>query len=202
MGATVWDMTSKGQVMGHRLGSVPYSPAQMRIITASLTLFGEHGVSGTSLQMIAETIGVTKAAVYHQFRTKEAIVVAAVEVELGRFEEVLNVAEAERDEDALKTLLSEVIDQAVARRRIVNTLLHDPVIARLLAEREPFQHFHDRLYRVLLGDETDARARLRVAMVTSAIGGAVTHPLVSDLDEATLRDGLTILTRRFLDLDA
>jgi predicted DNA-binding protein YlxM (UPF0122 family) len=37
-------------------------------------LFGQYGVSGTSLQMIAEHIGVTKAAVYHQFRTKEEIV--------------------------------------------------------------------------------------------------------------------------------
>ncbi len=36
--------------------------------------------------MIADAIGVTKAAVYHQFKTKEEIVVAAVEVELARLE--------------------------------------------------------------------------------------------------------------------
>jgi AcrR family transcriptional regulator len=30
-------------------------------------------VSGTSLQMIAGAMGVTKAAVYHQFKTKEEI---------------------------------------------------------------------------------------------------------------------------------
>jgi AcrR family transcriptional regulator len=56
----------------------------MRIVTAALVLFSEHGVSGTSLQMIADAIGVTKAAVYHQFRTKEAIVVAAVGRSVGR----------------------------------------------------------------------------------------------------------------------
>jgi AcrR family transcriptional regulator len=194
-------MTSAERLPDHPFGSAPHTAAQMRIVTASLTLFGEHGVSGTSLQMIADAIGVTKAAVYHQFKTKEAIVVAAVEVELGRFEQVLNAAEAGPDRDALETLLTEVTVIAVARRRMVSTLLHDPVIARLLAEHAPFQHFMGRLYRVLLGGETNGQARLRVAMLTSAIGGAVTHPLVSNLDDATLRSGLTTLARRLLEPD-
>jgi AcrR family transcriptional regulator len=184
------------------LGRVPYRAAQMRILTASLALFGEHGVSGTSLQMIAEAIGVTKAAVYHQFKTKEAIVVAAVELELVGLEAALDAAASgHRDQGALETLLAEVIDLAVARRRMVNSLLHDPVIVRLLAEHEPFQQFMARLYHALLGADGGATARLRVAMITSAIGGAVTHPLVADLDDATLRTELLRFTRRFLDID-
>lgn len=194
-------MSSTGQVAGERLGAPAYSATQMRIVMAALRLFGEHGVNGTSLQMIADAVGVTKAAVYHQFKTKEAIVAAAVEVDLGRLEEALDEAEtAEGDRDALETLLIQVIDLAVGRRRMVNTLLHDPVIVRLLAEHAPFQRFMERLYSALLGDETDAKARLRVAMIASAIGGAVTHPLVADLDEATLRTELLHSTRAFLDL--
>jgi AcrR family transcriptional regulator len=42
------------------------SPAKSRIASAATALFAEHGVGGTSLQMIADAIGVTKAAVYHQ----------------------------------------------------------------------------------------------------------------------------------------
>src|SRR5690348_12609144 len=37
------------------------SPAKARIISAAAGLFTEHGVGGTSLQMIADAIGVTKA---------------------------------------------------------------------------------------------------------------------------------------------
>jgi AcrR family transcriptional regulator len=33
------------------------------VLDAALDLFAEHG--GTSLQMIADAIGITKAAVYH-----------------------------------------------------------------------------------------------------------------------------------------
>lgn len=194
-------MNAAGPAVAQRLGSVPYSAAQMRIVAAALDLFAERGVSGTSLQMIADTIGVTKAAVYHQFRTKEAIVVAVVEVELARLETALDAAESgERGPSALEALLTQVIDLAVGRRRIVSTLEHDPVIVRLLADHEPFQRFMARLFRVLLGEEVDARARVRAAMVASAIGGAVTHPLVAGLDDATLRTELLHLARTFLDL--
>jgi AcrR family transcriptional regulator len=173
----------------------------MRIVTAALDLFGRHGVSGTSLQMIADAVGVTKAAVYHQFNAKEAIVVATVEVELAGLEGTLDAVEAgERGPNALEGLLARVIDLAVERRRMVNALMHDPVIVRLLADYEPFQEFTARLFRVLLGGEVDARSRVRAAMIASAIGGAVTHPLVMGLDHTTLRSELLELTREFLDV--
>jgi AcrR family transcriptional regulator len=181
-------------------GSRPYSAAQLRIATAAIDLFAEFGVGATTLQMIADRIGVTKAAVYHQFKTKEGIVIAAMEVELGKLEAALAEAEADPGPRARETLLRQVIDLSVARRRIVSTLQHDPVIVRLLANHAPFQVFVTRLFGALLGDDTDAAARLRVAMVASAIGAVVTHPLVADLDDVGLRDGIFDLSREFLGL--
>jgi hypothetical protein len=37
-------------------------------------------------------------------------------------------------------------------------------------------------------------------MVSAAIGGAVTHPLVTDLDDETLRALLQRIARRFVDI--
>ena len=182
------------------LGSTPYSQAQLRIATTAIDLFAEFGVGATTLQMIADGIGVTKAAVYHQFKTKEGIVIAAMEVELGKLEVALAEVEADPGPRAREILLRQVIDLSVARRRVVSTLQHDPVIVRLLADHAPFQVFVTRLFGALLGDETDSGARLRVAMVASAIGAVVTHPLVADLDDATLRDGVFDLSREFLNL--
>ena len=194
-------MNSTGPLPVGPFGSASYSGAQARIINASLELFEKHGVSGTSLQMIADAIGVTKAAVYHQFKTKEEIVVAAVEVELSRLEVALEAAEADAHRPrALAQLLAQVIDLAVERRRMVITLQHDPAVVRLLAERKPFQQFMERLYRVLLGDGIGAGVRVRVAMISTAIGGAVMHPLVADLDDDTLRLELRRLTEEFLGL--
>ena len=82
---------------GTGIGVIEYSAARTRVLDAALDLFARHGVSGTSLQMIAEAVGITKAAVYHQFRTKEQIVLAVTERELGRLEPALSEAEAHDD---------------------------------------------------------------------------------------------------------
>lgn len=184
-----------------RPGPAPYSDAQVRTATVALDLFTTHGVSGTSLQMIADALGVTKAAVYHQFKRKEAIVVAAVELELRRLEPALDAAErGDGGPAAIGELLRQVIDLAVGRRSLVSTLQHDPVIARLLAEHEPFEQYMQRLFRALLGGSSDAGARVRVAMVASAIGGAVSHPLVAGLDDAMVRSELLDLSLQVLGL--
>ena len=176
------------------------SAAQHRILDAALTLIADYGVGGTSLQMIADAVGVTKAAVYHQFRTKEELVIALTERELGRLDDALEAAEAEESRRGPReVLLSRVIDMAVERRRAASTLQFDPVIIRLLADHEPFQQFLTRLYGVLLGDAGD-EARVRAAMLSGAIGVAVVHPLVADVDDESLRSQLLLLTRRLLAL--
>ncbi len=181
--------------------SGPYSAAQTRTIAAALELFAQHGVSGTSLQMIADALGVTKAAVYHQFKTKEGIVLAVAEAELAGLEAALDAAEAEESGlRAREVLLTQVIDLAVARRRMVSTLQTDPVIVRFLAEHQPFRQLMDRLFTVLVGKDADAGARVPAAMLSAAIGGAVVHPLVMDLDDETLRYHLLHLARRLFQL--
>ena len=184
-----------------RSPAASYSAAQNRVISAALDLFAEHGVNGTSLQMIADAIGVTKAAVYHQFKTKEEIVVAAADVELLRVEAAVDAAESETSPArARDVLLERVIDLAIERRRKVSTLLNDPVVVRIFARRKPFQQLMGRLSSLLIGDGGGTAARLPAAMLLAAISGAVMHPLVVDLDDDTLRSQLLHLARRFLDL--
>jgi AcrR family transcriptional regulator len=182
-----------------RLRSVPRSAAQTRIINAALDLFAEHGVNGTSLQMIADAIGVTKAAIYHQFKTKDEIVFAAVEVELVKLETALDAAETEESPlRARELVLTQVIDLAVERRRMVSAVQHDPVVVRFLAKDETFRQLMTRLYTVLTAGDVGAEARVRAAMVSAAIGGAVMHPLVMDLDDDTLRSHLIYLTQQLI----
>ena len=186
-------------------GSAPgphtgYSAAQTRVVTAACELFAQHGVGGTSLQMIADALGVTKAAVYHQFRTKDEIVVAAAQTELALLEAAIDVAEAApTPEEARHALVSAVVDLAVERRRMESTLINDPVIIRFFAHHPPFRDVMDRLYRILTGDGGPG-ARLPAAMLTAAISGAVVHPLVAELDDDALRAQLLHLARRFLDM--
>jgi AcrR family transcriptional regulator len=183
------------------VGIRSYSAAQTRIVAAALDLFSEHGVGGTSLQMIADTVGVTKAAVYHQFKTKDEIVIAVAEAELARVQAALDAAESEPDAARARDLLvNRIVDLAVERRRMESTLLGDPVIVRFFGRHDPYRQTMGRLYRILMGDRAGSADVVPAAMLTAAIGGAVMHPLVADLDDATLRLQLLRLARRFLDL--
>jgi AcrR family transcriptional regulator len=181
-------------------GTVP-SAAKTRIVSAAIALFAEHGVGGTSLQMIADAVGVTKAAVYHQFNTKDEIVIAVAEDELARLEAFIAVAEAEPSRArAREVLVDGIIDFAVERGRLTNTVQRDPVIVRFFAQHPHYRSVMDRLYALLMGNDERPLARTTAAMLTAAIAGAATHPIVADLDDETLRRQLRRLARRFLNL--
>ena len=175
-----------------------HSAAKTRITDAAVDLFARYGVGGTSLQMIATRIGVTKAAVYHQFNTKQEIVIAAAEAELARLEVVVSAAEAEPSRAlARDRLVTGMVDLAVAHRRTVSTILNDPVIARFYAEHDSFRSVMDRMSAILVED-SGHEARVSTALLTAAISGTVTHPLVARLDDETLRRQLEQLARRLL----
>jgi AcrR family transcriptional regulator len=201
--ATLGDVGSSEVATERAGGRVAPSAAQARIIAAALDLFPRHGVGGTSLQMIADHIGVTKAAVYHQYNTKDEIILAAAETELARVEAVVAAAETERSRTrARDVLLTGMIDLAVESRRTMSTILTDPVIGGFFADHETFRDVMHRLRRILLGDDHGPEARVRVAMLIAATSGAVMHPFVADLDDDTLRAELLRLARRFLGLRA
>ena len=98
----------------------PRGQGRARVLAAALELFALHGVSGTSLQMIADHLGVTKAAVYYQFHAKEDIVLAVVEGAVeqlrGHIEEAEN---APSPQAATVVALDGLIDVVLAHRQVV-----------------------------------------------------------------------------------
>ncbi|HZQ85955.1 MAG TPA: helix-turn-helix domain-containing protein [Acidimicrobiales bacterium] len=173
--------------------------AQNRVVTAAVELFARNGVGGTSLQMIADEIGVTKAAVYHQYNTKDEIVLAAAEAELARLESVLSQAEAAGSpKQARAALVAGIVDLAVEGRRTVGSILNDPVIVGFFADHRMFRDVMTRLRRLLIGDDTGPEARVQTAILLAAISGAVMHPFVADLDDEVLRTQLLHMAVRLL----
>src|ERR1039457_770640 len=59
----------RGEAAAH-----PRGDTRQRIQAVALELFAEQGYEKTSLREIAERLGVTKAALYYHFKSKEAIV--------------------------------------------------------------------------------------------------------------------------------
>jgi AcrR family transcriptional regulator len=66
-----------------------------RIQEVALELFTERGYDATSLREIAERLGVTKAALYYHFRTKDEIVESLVADRVARIDELVAWAEGQ-----------------------------------------------------------------------------------------------------------
>lgn len=174
--------------------------ARDRIISTALDLFSRNGVAGTSLQMIADEIGITKAAVYHHYKTKEQIVLAVAEDELARMEGTIDAAEDEPTwEGAREALVANMIDLAVERRGTAGTILYDPFMGRLVPENDSFRRVMRRMSRMLMGKDAGPDARVRTDMLIAAISGVAVHPLAAGLDDDRLRSELSDLARSFLD---
>lgn len=180
---------------------IAYTAAQTRIIDAAVDLFAEHGIGGTSLQMIADALGVTKAAVYHQYNTKDEIVLAVAHVVLTRLEAAVTAAQAERSRPrAREVLITAMIELAVERRRMAGILQRDPIMLRFLEAHQPFRRVMASVNHLLMGGGADAKARVQAASLAAVIAGAVVHPLVLDLDDASVRAELLAQARKLLPL--
>jgi AcrR family transcriptional regulator len=199
MSSTVWAM-SRAEGAPVRRFSAPLTAAQTRILDAALDLIAVHGVSATSYQMIADAVGITKAGVYRQFKSKEDLAIALIASQLSKLEDALIVAElSDGLPRAQVLLLTTVIDLAVAERGRASYLQFDPVITRLLSEHVPFQEFVERLYCVLVGDRND-EGRLAAAMLSGAISMAVIHSSSTAMDDESLRALLFKYTRGFVSI--
>jgi AcrR family transcriptional regulator len=145
-----------------------------RILQAALTVFRRHGFRRSSIEETAEAAGLTRQALYHHFKSKEALFRAVIE---RVHEDALaaGAAAAEKAERAGKALPDIVIGLATARlQAMVAPLSGSPHVEELFSEhliqaRDLYQHY----------------AVLHDAQVAAAIGRAIRR------DKITLAAGMT-----------
>jgi AcrR family transcriptional regulator len=90
----------------HRIGvddpAAEGRTARERIQEVALSLFIEEGYDKTSLREIAERLGVTKAALYYHFPTKEDLVASLIEDRLTRIGAIIEWARERPRDDAMR----------------------------------------------------------------------------------------------------
>lgn len=171
-----------------------FSAPQARILGVAIELFDQHGVSGTSLQMIANKLGVTKTAIYHQFPAKDDIVLAVGHLVFDQIAAMMERAEQEASPAKRRQVfVEELVQLAVDNRDMAGFLHQDPVILRLFNEHAPFREAFTKMDALLLGDTDNQHNRAIVAVVITAIGGSVRHPMVSEFSDAELKSELLSL---------
>ena len=167
-----------------------------RIQAVALELFTEQGYEKTSLREIAERLGVTKAALYYHFKSKDDIVSSLVEDRVGRLD---NLIEWAQDQPATAANRREVL------RRYAHEFFasHRPSVMRFFEQNQTVlkslaagQMMRDRLLHmadVLAGPGSSPSAQLRATLSLFAVHGswfAVRTPQISD--EERMRMALDI----------
>jgi AcrR family transcriptional regulator len=177
----------------------PRGFARERVLEAALALFAEHGVNGTSLQMIADRLGVSKAAVYYQFHSKDEIVLAVVAPVFDDITRAVTIAEAMSSPEAQREVaLSAMVELTVRHRRLTAVFHGDPAIDTLVRSREDLNEIIERLTAILLGPDPDTATRIVISVLVSGIYGSATDPKLSDIGDADLHQVLLDCTQRLL----
>src|SRR5213082_1716562 len=131
----------------------PAEDTRTRLLQTALRLFTEHGVEGTSLQMIADALGITKAAVYYHFKTKAEITEAVAEP-------VHRAAAQKRRGAQVDLLLEGFVDLVIRHRALVALFSSDPGIARAIEKSaHGMEGFKDAFLGILVGPDPDDAAR-------------------------------------------
>ncbi len=161
-----------------------------QVVAGALRLFARHGVAGTSLQMIADELGVTKAAVYYRFRTKEEIVLAALAPAFADFAALLDEAEAQAPEHRARLVVDRLARQAVAHRQLYAVVLGDLSAAQLRRETPGHHALFRRLRDTLAGPDAPPDRLVRVAIFLSGLMGPPVDADLRLLDDAALEAGI------------
>ena len=133
---------------------------RQQILETAQRLFTEHGYDATSLQMIADEMGLTKAAVYYHFRAKSDILRAAMQPGIRRLEALLDDAVALRGRRArIEYLVNGFVDFLVRNRHYAVMASTDPAAKRDKLDTEATT-MRRRALTLLFGDNPTGTERL------------------------------------------
>jgi AcrR family transcriptional regulator len=178
----------------------PRGDTRARILDVALELFVEHGYDKTSLREIADRLGVTKAALYYHFRTKEDILAGIVANMAAPIEEAIAWGEQQEYSPEVRDAILRRFAEGMAGRQPLLRFFHEnqPAIRELSAGNQ-FKERMIALTALLQGPNPTYEDRVRAAVglmtinVAAFIAEAATceddlHKLPPLPDEAARRE--------------
>jgi AcrR family transcriptional regulator len=172
---------------------------RQQILETAQRLFAELGYDATSLQMIADEMGLTKAAVYYHFRAKGDILHEAMRPGIQRLGVLLDEVAAIRGRRArIEHLVNGFVDFLVLNRHYAVMASTDPAVTRDKLNDESMT-MSRRALTLLFGDHPTGAERLAfsaVFFIPQCLSDLV------DLTDEELREALYTTMLRMLRIPA
>jgi AcrR family transcriptional regulator len=153
----------------------PRTDTRSRVQKVALELFAEQGYEKTSLREIAERLGVTKAALYYHFKSKEDIVHSFTDDYFAELDALVDWArEQPRNDEARLAVLDRYVGIVLASSEVFRFLEQNRASVQAMeAGKERFARFRGRLEAlvdVLAGPEASLRDRVRATTAVLSVG--------------------------------
>ncbi|AKK28015.1 TetR/AcrR family transcriptional regulator [Mycobacterium sp. EPa45] len=172
---------------------------RQRLIDAAIALFIRHSFAGTSLQMIADELGFTKAAIYHHFRTREQLLTAILEPIIDKLSAVVDDAEKQRGVHArAERMLNGYARLAVENPMLVSVLAADPSVHTVLKANRDWTRMIARQMTLLADVHPGPGGLMRAQFVFAGIAGSADPK--READDEWLHGQLVDTGRRALGL--
>jgi AcrR family transcriptional regulator len=168
---------------------------RQRIQSVALELFAEQGYDKTSLREIAERLGVTKAALYYHFHSKEDIVTSLVEDFFGQIDGLIEWGRTQpRTPESRAEVLSRYFAVVADGTEVFRMLQHNQATVNTLATaKNRSELFRERMYALVsLLTEPGAPLvdQLRAAVALSSVSFGCMFFADRAPDRETLRDAV------------
>ena len=152
-----------------------------KILDAALTLFAENGYDGTSVEQIANIVGIKAPSLYKHYKGKEDILNALIDSAETRYEEMFG---SEKNIGRVPQSREEFIKVTMER---ISFTMRDPIIrkTRMLLVQEQFRN--ERISEVTTRHQLDGIQR----MFAKIIKGMMDEGMVKKDDPALLAAELT-----------
>jgi AcrR family transcriptional regulator len=155
-------------------GPAPRRDTRAQVQKVALEMFAEQGYEKTSLREIAERLGVTKAALYYHFKSKEDIVHSFTDDYFAEIDALLDWAkERPRNEETRREILDRYVGIVLAGGEVFRFLEQNrAAVQGMEAGKERFARFRgrlDALVDLLAGADAPLRDRVRATAAVLAV---------------------------------
>lgn len=151
------------------------------ILIKAANLFSEKGYAGTSMADLAEDLGLSKAAIYHHFESKESILknlVGSTFQEMGGLVEEIEALPANKvDPPEVLRRFAEIL---FAHRQVVSLVLFQ-LPAELRTPSIERRDYMVRLQTLLAGRSPTLERRIRARAATTIIATGIVPPPFGEL---------------------
>lgn len=159
-----------------------------RIKAVALELFTEQGYEATSLREIAERLGVSKAALYYHFKSKDEIVTSFVEDRFGPMDELIAWAESQPIGSATRrAVIGRYADTMFAGEQpaVMRFFEQNQTVLKSLSAGRDLRERMLRLAKTLCRGDSSPAGQLRATLALFAVHSswfAVRSPGITDTE--------------------